>query len=114
MRLAPGVFVRANVGRFTKIGRAWIPRWGQVSHVNENPMGYAIVVVAGVVVIIRWESSGKGIDPCAGSNQILVAIQPRDLWVGASRTEMGACFATRGVTSGADGLFQCLEGVFHP
>src|ERR1700738_1948759 len=27
---------------------------------------------------------------------------------------MGACFATRGVTSGADALFQCLEGVFHP
>src|SRR5882762_9833855 len=27
---------------------------------------------------------------------------------------MGACLATTGVTSGADGLFQCLEGVFHP
>src|SRR4029077_3557613 len=27
---------------------------------------------------------------------------------------MGACFTTRCVTSGADALFQCLEGVFHP
>ena len=27
---------------------------------------------------------------------------------------MGACLATTGVTSAADALFQCLEGMFHP
>src|ERR1700719_3438832 len=27
---------------------------------------------------------------------------------------MGTCLATRRVTSCADALFQCLEGVFHP
>jgi hypothetical protein len=57
--------MRADVGGFAKIARAWIPPWGQVSHVNEDPMGYAIVVVPAVVVGVRWESSGERIDPCA-------------------------------------------------
>jgi hypothetical protein len=65
MRLAPGVFMRANVRCFAKIARAWIAPWGQVSHVNQDPMGYAIVVVPAVVVGVRWESSGERINPCA-------------------------------------------------
>jgi hypothetical protein len=47
--------MRADVGGFAKVGRAWIPPWGQVSHVNQNPVRDSIVVVAGVVVGVRWE-----------------------------------------------------------
>src|SRR4029077_18342910 len=40
MRLAPGVFMRAHVGRFAKISGSRISPRSQVSHVNEDPMGY--------------------------------------------------------------------------
>jgi hypothetical protein len=75
MRLAPGVFMRANVSGFTKISGSRISRRSQVSHVNQDPVRHAVMVVAGVVVGVRWESSGERIDPCAGANLVLVAVQ---------------------------------------
>ena len=38
MRLAPGVFMRSNVGGFAKIGRTRILSCVQISHVNQNPV----------------------------------------------------------------------------
>ena len=31
MRLAPRIFMRADVGGFAKIGRTWILRWDQIT-----------------------------------------------------------------------------------
>ena len=50
MRLAPGVFMRGNVLRFGKIGRARILRWIQVAGLHQDSVRRASVVVAGVVV----------------------------------------------------------------
>jgi hypothetical protein len=50
MRLAPGVFMRANIGRFAKITGSRICPRSQVSHVNQDPVRHAVMVVAGVVV----------------------------------------------------------------
>lgn len=38
MRLAPGKFMGADIGGFAKVARAWIPPWGQVSHVYQDPV----------------------------------------------------------------------------
>lgn len=48
--MAPGVFVRANVGRFAKIGRTWILCCVQIANVDPDPVRYAVVVVSVVVV----------------------------------------------------------------
>ena len=77
MRLAPRIFMRADVGGFTKIGRARILLGVQVSHVNQDPMRHAVVNVGRVGVIIggRWEGSGERIDPGSRADAALVAIQ---------------------------------------
>ncbi len=67
MRLAPGVFKRSNVCRFGEIGRAGIERRVQVIDFNNDPVRYAVVHVAGVVVRVwvRGEEAGERIDPGA-------------------------------------------------
>ena len=75
MRLAPGVFMGADVGRFAIISRAQVLGWDQVSHVNQDPVRHTVVVVSGVIVGGRWERSRERIDPCARTDAVLVAIQ---------------------------------------
>ena len=67
--------MRANVGGFAKVARSRICPRSQVSHVNQDPVGYAVVVVAAVIVGIRGERSGERIDPGARTDAILVAIK---------------------------------------
>ena len=75
MRLAPGVFMGADVCRFAIISRAGVLGWDQVSHVNQDPVRHTVVVVAVVIVGGRWERSRERIDPCARTDAVLVAIQ---------------------------------------
>ena len=56
----------------------------------------------------------KGLTQAREPMQVLVAIQARDIRVGTARAQMGACLAATGVTSAANRIFQCLEGMFHP
>ena len=65
MRLAPVVFMRANVGRFAKVGRARILRCDQVTRLHHDPVGYPVVDVAAVIVRVRWEGSCEWIYPGA-------------------------------------------------
>lgn len=65
MTLAPGVFMRTNVGGFSKIGCARILRRVQVAGLDPDPVRHAVMVVAAVVVGGRWEGASKGIDPGA-------------------------------------------------
>ena len=65
VRLAPGVFMRANVGGFAKIGRARVLCCVQVTRLHQDPVGYAVVDVAAVVIGVRWERSRERIDPGA-------------------------------------------------
>src|SRR5215831_7763243 len=50
MRLAPGEFARRDVLCFGKIGRAWVLRCVQITDLNTNPVRYAVMHVAGMVV----------------------------------------------------------------
>ena len=75
MRLAPGVFMGADVCRFAIISRAGVLGWDQVSHVNQDPVRHTVVVVAGVIIGGRWERSRERIDPRPRTNALLVAIQ---------------------------------------
>lgn len=50
MRLAPGEFARSDVLRFGKIGRAGVLRCVQITGLNSDPVRYAIMHVASVVV----------------------------------------------------------------
>jgi hypothetical protein len=74
MRLAPGVFACGDVLRFSKIGRALIQRGVEVVDFHENPVRHAVVVVAAVIVRIRWKVTGEWIDPRARTDLALVAI----------------------------------------
>src|SRR3979411_2667998 len=85
MRLAPGCVVRANVAALAEGGRAGVPPWDRVPRLHEDPVRYAIVDVTTVVVSVRWERSGEGIDPRARADRVLIAIQPRPIGIRASR-----------------------------
>jgi len=63
VRLAPSVFGRCDILRFGKIGRTLVQRCVQVIDLNANPVRYAVVIVAGVVVGIRRKVAGERIDP---------------------------------------------------
>lgn len=76
MRLAPGVFRRGNVGGLAIISRAWVLRWDQVSHVCQDSVRYAVVVMPAVVVRVRWERARERIDPRARPDLVLIAVQP--------------------------------------
>ena len=110
MRLAPAVLMRANVGRFTKVAHSG----DQVARVNQDAVRDTVVTVAAVVIRSRRKYSGERIDPGARANAVLVAIQTGGVRIRASRAEVLTCYATTGVTSSADALFQCKERMFHP
>ena len=115
MRLAPGEFMRADVGGLTKVGRARVLRWNQVTSLNPDPVRYTVVAVATVIVGARWERTCERIDPRAGTDAILVAIQTRGIRVGAAGTQLWAWIA-RGarITGTADKVLQRQERMFHP
>ena len=75
MRLAPGVFMRADVGRFAKVGGARILPWDQVSHVQPGS-GAKHRCDCGRCDCWRFDGkdAGERIDPCAGADEVLVAI----------------------------------------
>jgi hypothetical protein len=72
--LAPGILVRGHVLRFDKIARAWVQCGIQIIDLHQNPMRYAIVIVAAVLVRRRWKVAGKWINPCSRTDLVLVAI----------------------------------------
>lgn len=53
MRLAPGVFMRANIGGFAKITRTGIQRCVEVIHVYQDSVGYAVMAMTAVIVGVR-------------------------------------------------------------
>ena len=65
MRLAPGVFTRGDILGFSKVCRALIKRRVEVVDFHKNPVRHAVVVVAAVIVRVRWKGPGKRIDPGA-------------------------------------------------
>ena len=75
MRLAPSIFMRADVGGFAKIGRARIPPWHQITRLHQYSVRYAVVGMTAVVVGIRWERSSERIDPGTRADAALVPIQ---------------------------------------
>ena len=75
MRLAPGIFMRADIGGFAKISRTRIFARDQITRLHANPVRHAVVMVAAVVVGIRWEGTGKGIDPGTRADAVLVAVE---------------------------------------
>ena len=74
MRLAPCVLVGSDILRFGEVRRAWIQVLVQIIDFNPDPMRYAVVRMAAVVVRGRWKSAGEGIDPCARTDAALVSI----------------------------------------
>ena len=80
MRLAPGVFVRANVGGFAKIAGTGISTRDYITRLNQDAVRHAVVNVAAVVVWWRLrvssrEKARERIYPGAGPDAVLVAIQ---------------------------------------
>jgi len=75
MRLAPDKLMRGNIGCFAKVDCTRILPCVQVSHVNQDPVRYAVVRVAGVVICGRGECASERIDPGAGADAVLVTIQ---------------------------------------
>jgi len=75
MRLAPGVFMRADIGGFAIITRARVLRRDEVSHVNQDSVRNPVVVMGTVFVGSIWERSSERVDPGARPDLILVAVQ---------------------------------------
>src|ERR1700757_3391161 len=65
MRLAPGVFTRGDILRFSEIGGALIERGIEVVDFDEKPMRNAVMIVAAVIVRIGWKATSEWIDPRA-------------------------------------------------
>ena len=97
--------MRGHVLRFDKIARAWVQCGIQIIDLHQNPMRYAIVVVAAVLVRRRWKVAGKWIDPCTRTDLVLVAIEACRLRIGAPRAKMGTGLAIIGVTRAANRIF---------
>ena len=74
MRLAPAVFARGDILRFSKVGRALIKVVVEIIDLNANPVRHAVVVVAAVIVRSRWKVTSEWIDPGARTDLVLVAI----------------------------------------
>src|SRR4029450_10979680 len=114
MRLAPRVFMRADIGGFAKIGRTRISAWDYITRLDTNPVGHVVMLVAGVVIGVRRKRSSEGIDPGARTDQALVAIKAGNVRVRAARAKMSEGLAATSITSSADAFFQCFKGMFHP
>ena len=68
MRLAPRVLMRSDVLAFRKIDRSNVERRVEITDLNPDPVGYAVVVVAVVVignVVSRGEGAREGAYPGA-------------------------------------------------
>ena len=74
MRLAPAVFARGDILRFSKVGRALIKCCVEIVHVHENPVRHAVVDVPAVIVRSRRKVTSEWVDPCARTDLVLVAI----------------------------------------
>ena len=114
MRLAPGEFVRADVGSFTKITGARILRWDQITRLHQDPVRHAIMAMAAVIIGGRRKGTGERIYPGTRADAVLVTVKARSVRVRTARAQMRTCLATAGVTIAANGVFQRQEGVFHP
>ena len=69
MRLAPGVFLRRVVLRFSIVSSARVLRRVQVGLCDKNAMGGRSVSMSGVISSGRWKSAGKRIHPGAPAEQ---------------------------------------------
>jgi len=70
MRLTPRVLMRSDVLTFRKIGRSSVERRVQIIDLNPDPVGYAVMVVAVMVignVVPRGEKAREGVYPGARS-----------------------------------------------
>lgn len=85
MTLAPRVFMRSKICGFTEIRRIWIQCGVQVVDLDPDPVRHAVVSVAGVIIRGGREGPGERIDPSARTDAVLIAIQARDVWIGAAR-----------------------------
>jgi hypothetical protein len=74
MLLAPGILVRSDVLGFGEISRARILCRVQIAARYCDPVGYASVVVATMVIRRRWERSSERIDPGARTDSALVRV----------------------------------------
>ena len=57
--------MRGDILRFGKVGRARVERYVQIIDFNNDPVRYAVVRMAVVVirVWVRWEEASERIDP---------------------------------------------------
>ena len=67
--LTPRVLMRSNVLTFHKIGRSRVERRVQITDLNPDPVGYAVVAVAGMVIgnVPGGEEAREGVYPGARS-----------------------------------------------
>ena len=67
MRLTPCVLVRSDVLTLRKIGRSRVERRVQITRLNPDPVGDAVVAVAGMVIgnVPGGEEAREGIYPGA-------------------------------------------------
>ena len=67
MRLAPRVLMRSDVLTFRKIDRSRVERRVQITDLNPDPVGYAVVVVAVMVIgnVPGGEGAREGVYPGA-------------------------------------------------
>jgi len=72
--LAPGILVRRYILRFGKIARALIECCIQIIDLHQNPVRYAVVAVATVIIGARWKVTGEWIDPGTRTDSVLTAI----------------------------------------
>ena len=72
--LTPSVFSRTYVLSFGKISRALILRRDEIARCHRDPVRRASVVVARVIVRIRWEGTCEGVRPRARTDAVLVIV----------------------------------------
>src|SRR5215471_4844689 len=105
----------SHVLRLGKITGARIERRVEIVDLNPDPVRYAVVAVAVVVVGVGRERSGKRIDPGTRPDAELVGVQAGRIWVGAARAQLNALAATTGITPKPAGVvFQCSKRMLHP
>ncbi len=74
MCLAPGVLMRRDVLRFGKVGCALVKRRVEIVDFHDDPVRNAAVIVAAVIIRVRWEVTSEWIDPGTRTNLGLVAV----------------------------------------
>ena len=74
MGLAPCVLVGSNILGFGEVRRALIQGLIQIIDFNPDPMRYAVMRMAAMVVRRGWVRAGERIDPGARTDPRLAAI----------------------------------------